>query len=415
MRKGLCFLLAVLMIFQVNIATAKSDPILKVAFTRDGYLWIKENTVEKQITLEKNISNPTWSYDGAWIAFQKNEEIWVYHLAKEKHFKVYHSDATELQWAPDKNILAFNDQGVLNVTDIRGEKPTEFTNVALGVDSYAWLPDGKGFLVSASADLHPDGWTNPILFKIPFGDASTVENLSQKAIKFFTVPSPVKKGDVEVLSIQTTSFKWSSDGKWISFFVSPTASLSMDSNMLCVLSSDGKVFEPVAEMLHTPDWAQWSPNGNSLGYITGSGRIIFGFNNKKLTISEIPALQSTTVTPKNYFDAGFTWHNNNLITVSRSEVREWTSEQTKNPLTALYQINLEKKTQDKITNPPPGYQDSNPLFLQHANKLTWLRSNDKDWDTWIAEPDGKKATKWIENGQFITWYQQKSDFAKKPQ
>lgn len=406
MRKGICLLLLLLLLLPMKTVISKEDQMLMAAFIREDNLWMKEGTQEKQITTEKNVASPNWSYDGKWISYRKKEEIWIYDVTQNRHYRIYQSGGDSVQWAPDKNVLAFTDDGILNVVDVRGEKPCEFENVALGVDYFAWLPDGKGFLASSSANLLPDGWTNPILYKIALKDDLSTQDLTKNVQKFFIVPNPVKKENTEVLSIQAFSFKWSHDGKWISFFVTPTASLSMDSNMLCVLSSNGKVFQPIGEMLHNPDWVQWGPENHMLGYIAGEGRMPFGFQNKKLTIQQMPVFPSKAVTSKNFVDLDFTWQNKHLITVSSLEVSNKSAVSAQKLLPALYQWNLTDGTQRKLTNPPAGFGDSNPLFLPRVQKLTWLRSNEKNRDAWISLPNGEGAMKWIEHVQDITWYQQ---------
>ncbi|MCK9911753.1 DPP IV N-terminal domain-containing protein, partial [Microbacteriaceae bacterium K1510] len=44
---------------------------LRVAFIRDGNLWIKAGEKEVQLTKTGGISGPKWSNDGNWIAYRK--------------------------------------------------------------------------------------------------------------------------------------------------------------------------------------------------------------------------------------------------------------------------------------------------------------------------------------------------------
>ncbi|HJV45433.1 MAG TPA: TolB domain-containing protein, partial [Bacillota bacterium] len=375
---------------------AHAESTLKAAFIREGNLWLKVDKVEKQITNETSVHSPVWSYDGKWIAYTKKDGIWVYETLSKKSYQVYHDGGSNCQWAPDKNVLAFQDGSILDISDIRSEKPKSFTNVALGVGSFSWMPDGNGFLVSSNADLLPDGWTNSILFKVPLGKDLKVEDLTKNVQRFFTIPGNLKKGNIEILAIGTSGFKWSPDKKWISFLVNQTASLSMDSNMLCVLSSDGKKFEPLDEMASGFPF-YWAPTSDLLGYIQGSGRMVFGFKNKSLNIKELPALQSLILTPKNFVDLSFTWESDKNVIVSRSPEQEWSNIPSKWALPILFKINIQNKDQKQISSPPIGYGDFNPEFLYLNQKLTWTRSNWEQNDVWISEPDGTSAKKWIEN------------------
>ena len=146
------------------------------------------------------------------------------------------------KWSPTENIVAFSAVGVLNISDLK-----HFYNIALGVDDYAWQPDGKGFIASSSASLRPDGWTHPILYTISIEGYQNTKYLTNNAKKLFVIPKELGKDDVKILSIGAGSFTYSPNKQWISFVVSPTASWSMDSDMLCVISVDGKNFEVIDE------------------------------------------------------------------------------------------------------------------------------------------------------------------------
>jgi hypothetical protein len=156
--------------------------------------------------------------------------------------------------------------------------------------------------------------------------------------------------------------------------VHPTASWSMDSNMLCVLSSDGKKFEPLDEMASGFEF-NWAPSSNLLGYIQGGGRMIFGFKNKNLKVKELPALQSLILTPENFVDLSFTWQSDKNVIVSRSPEIEWSNKPSKRALPILFRIDIQNKGQKQISFPPIGYGDFNPEFLYLNQKLTWTRSN----------------------------------------
>ena len=101
----------------------------------------------------------------------------------------------------------------------------------LGVSDFEWFPNGKEFIVSSQSSLRPTGWGPIPLYRIPV-DA----NLAKDKIKpFYTI----RTNETDLFAIGTNYFKWSSDGKWVSFLAIPTASWSMDSNTLCVISSKG--------------------------------------------------------------------------------------------------------------------------------------------------------------------------------
>lgn len=387
---------------------APPEPTVKVAYIKDGYLWIKDKGLEQKLTDQK--ANypypPQWSFDGKMILYQKkvpatiNEnqgtenELWVYDLKTKKHRKIFY-DGYNPKWSPIENIVAFQNGGVLNISDL-----TSFYNIALGVDDYAWQPNGKSFIASSSASLRPDGWTNPILYTISLtGGYQNITDLTKNAKKFFVVPKELQKDDVKVPSINAQSFAFSPNKKWISFIVSPTASLSMDSDMLCVISADGKEFTVLDEMI-LEFHPKWSFKDSLLGYIAGGGRIVFGFKDKDLKVTELPAYHTLTLTPKNYADMGFTWVNERSLIVSRVKESEWSNDPEKRPKPSLYFLTLDSQKQLKITTPPKDQGDYKPQYLPSINKITWVRQIDianTKGDLWIADPNGEDAHIWIED------------------
>lgn len=412
-------ILFILCLISPSMVHARSNDLpVKVAFTRDGYLWIKIDGNEEKITDDKAIFSypPQWSSDGKMLLYQKmvegsisdtkqtSNELWVYDTVTKKHQKIFY-DGYNPQWSPIENIIAFTagdaPGGVLNISDLKG-----FYNIALGVGDYVWQPDGKGFIASSVASLRPDGWTHTILYIVSIEHGYKDVPLTNNAKRLFVIPKEVGKGDVKVIAIGTEKLTFSPDGKWISFVISPTASWAMDSDMLAVISADGKDFEVIDEVIleFTPKWAF---NKNLLGYIAGGGRIVFGFKNKDLKVNELPASSSVDLTPEHYADIGFTWVDDNSLIVSRVPETEWSNDPVKRPKPVLYFVTLAGQRQVKLTDPSKGEGDFSPLFLPSINKITWLRKSDfveAAGDLWIADPDGKHAEIWIHGIELYAFY-----------
>lgn len=202
---------------------------------------------------------------------------------------------------------------------------------------------------------------------------------------------------MKILSIGAGSFSYSPNGQWISFIVSPTASWAMDSDMLCVITVDGKGFEVIDEMA-LGFGSKWAYNKNLIGYIAGGGRIVFGFKNKDMKVTELPTYHSLNLTPKNYADMGFTWVNDSSLIVSRVQETEWSNDPKERPQPSLYFVPLSGDQQTKITTPPQEVGDYGPIFLPTINKVTWLRKSDltnEKADLWVADPNGDHAKVWI--------------------
>ena len=408
MRRLLQFLMIALLIFPTIINAETDTSGVKIAFTRDGYLWVKINDKEVALTNNKAVYNyaPQWSFDGQMLLYQKevtgniidtkktSNELWVYDTIAKKHHKIFY-DGQNPKWSPTENIIAFNDEGVLNISNLK-----TFYNIALGVDDYEWQPDGKGFIASSSASLRPDGWTQPVLFTISLKEGyQHIDDLTKNVKELFAIPKEVGIDGTKIPSIGVGSFAYSADKQWISFIISPTASWSMDSDMLAVITADGKKFEVIDEVIleFNPLWAY---KENLLGYIAGGGRIVFGFKNKKLKITELPAYHTVNLTPKEYAEMGFSWVTDNSLIVSRVRESEWSNDPRKRPKPSLYFLTLNGQKQLKITAPLHGKGDFSPIFLPAINKVSWLRKDDTaiaKGDLWVANPNGDNAAVWVRN------------------
>ncbi|MEK3888726.1 hypothetical protein [Bacillus sp. FSL K6-3431] len=181
----------------------------------------------------------------------------------------------------------------------------------------------------------------------------------------------------------------------------------MDSDLLCVITVDGKDFEVIDEVILHLENPKWAYDKNILGYIAGGGRIVFGFKNKDLKVTELPAYHTLNLTPANYAEIGFTWVNDTSLIVSRVKEGEWNNDFKKRPKPALYDVKLSGKMQMKITSPPEGKGDYQPMFLPSINKVTWLRKNvitEDEGDLWISDPNGRNAKVWIDHIQTYAFF-----------
>ncbi|HZG73175.1 MAG TPA: hypothetical protein VEY51_16690, partial [Chondromyces sp.] len=315
----------------ISHAVTESD--VKAGFIRDGDAWILRNKKEKRITTTGNVfSTLKWSPDGKWLLYQEKAsseytdngqqlQIWAYHIETGEKRKIFYNGYSP-SWSPDKNIVAFNAHGILNISDLK-----RFDNMAAGVDSYTWLPDGSGFLLSSAGVLRPDGWTSPALYIKKKNENDSGTNLFKDVKPFFTVPKEIGVNQHKIDAVHASYFSFSPSSKWISFIVSPTASWSMDSNMLCILTNDGKNFEVLDEVVFEVGKPKWAPSSDIIAFISGGGRIVFGFKNKDVKVKEMPA--SGTYTPSNYADLDFDWVTNQSIVTSRVQEKEWSNDFSK--------------------------------------------------------------------------------------
>jgi hypothetical protein len=391
-------LLTILFIFQF-ISVTKAEVPVKAAFVRDHQLWIKEGDQEVQLTSNKYIISPQWSYDGRFIAYIDGDEqgkksnLWIYDTKRKENYKPYPIIETSLfRWSPVANELAYLSGWVLNVTKTKDGRPYGFENVSLGVSEFDWFPNGKEFIVSTQSSRTPTGWEPIKMYRIP-KDMNLNEN---KAKLLYSI----QVDENDLFAVTVGSFKWSHDGKWVSFIGTPTPSWAMDSNPLCVLSSDGKVFKDIGRMLGFSDWFKWAPQANQLAYISGEGR--FFVENKITKIADIEvSTKQAEYTPKGYVDLDLEWLSPSKVIVARSqENKAWKEGRPPTMFTSLYQIDIRSGTQQQITFPKDKEVDVNPQVV--GSYLTWLRKQDETYkgDVWIKHDKQTDANIWIEDVDF---------------
>lgn len=374
---------------------AFAEVSLKAAFIRDHQLWIKEGDKEIQLTAGRYVFNPQWSMDGRFIAFLDGDEkqektyLYVYDSKEKEIYQPYETIETRnFKWSPVANQLAYNAGGVLNVTKSKNGRPHGFENVSLGVSDFAWFPSGKEFIVSSQSNLLPTGWEPVHLFKV-----SADANLNNNKIKpFYTIQT-----NDQLFAIDAVYFMWSADGNWVSFLAMPTASLSNDSNTLCVLSSKGDHFQVVGKMLWYENWIKWAPAKNQLAFISGEGR--FWVENKNAAIADIPVMtKRKEYTPKGFVDLDIEWFTPNQVIVARAkENKEWKEGPVPTMFTALYAINLKSGEQKQITFPKKNELDHAPQVVGSA--ITWFRMTKKghQGDVWIKDGINGIEHLWLKN------------------
>ncbi|WP_456270966.1 translocation protein TolB [Bacillus sp. AK031] len=369
---------------------------LKAAFIRDHQLWPKEGGEESQLTKNRYVYSPKWSFDGRFIAYIDGDEkgektdLFIYDTKQKESYQPYVKvEATNFKWSPIKNQLAYTSGGLLNVTKTKNGRPQGFQNVSLGVSDFEWFPNGKEFIVSSQAELLPTGWGPVRLYKIPV-DAKLA---ADKMRLFYTIETK----EPDLFAISADDFKWSPDGKWVSFLATATASWSTDSNTLCALSSEGDHFQPIGKMLWYQDWMKWAPSTNRLAYISGEGRFLV--ENKKTTIADMPAaVQQKEYTPKGFVDLDLEWFSPESVIVARAkENKEWNEGPVPTMFTSLYAINLRNDRQYQISFPRKKELDEDPQVV--GSKLTWVRKreNAEHGDVWMRNGLTGEERVWINN------------------
>ncbi|MQR93828.1 TolB family protein [Fictibacillus phosphorivorans] len=373
-----------MMISQSNFAEASDR---RAAFIRYDGLWLKEGELERKLVEGPDLTHPKFSSNGTYISYvaRKGKELWVYNRVTRLKRKVFDGDVSLERWSPTESKLSWKSGSVLNVIDLT-RPASSFQNVILGTGNYSWTPDGRGFVVSSSANLEPDGWSPVQLFYVPEnanGDLKKVQNIT-------TLP---KMSDT-FFAIGTTEFKWGMDDQWFAFIACPTASLSADSNTLMVVALDGSKSHIIGNMLDQPNWFNWSPNTKQLGYIKGIGRLTS--ENKRLTVWNPKSGNEINLGYTGYADGDFTWLNDRNIIVSRQIEWGYGVPLEKRAKPFLVSVKVKDGSAKRLTNPARGEADVYPKTLP-GEQLTWIRTNTQSAKVMVKEGSDAPERLWINN------------------
>ncbi|MEH7176734.1 hypothetical protein [Neobacillus vireti] len=393
MKKILVFVLLLLTIIPSAVSAIPHEN-LKAAFVRNNELWIKIKEWEMKITDSGYVRYPKWSFDGSWIAYLKSVkegdvfDLWTYNVKTNKHYKVKENVSDNFQWSPYENKIGF--QVAKNLFTINSGQLGQFIPVAKNVENFSWLPTGNGLLISTKKN--PKLNSDIILSKVILR-----KNEKPMISHFYTI-----NVDNDEILVSTSIFKWSNDKNWLSFLLIPTASLSADGNILSVLSSDGKTFHRVDEMLREDAWFQWAPFNSLLGYIEGTGRE--ATITKQLKVLNAPTMENDVYTPAGFVDRDLTWQNNRTIFVSRSK-ENGEGILDRRPLPSLYKINLSDNKQTQVTAPPVKYGDFRPQVVK--NNLIWIRTDRRNTHVLVSPTYQMNEMVWINNINIGSSYYEK--------
>ncbi|WP_309120049.1 hypothetical protein [Paenibacillus sp.] len=377
-----------------SVARAKElerPPELKGAFIREGDLWLKEGRKERLLAdRSAPVRAVAWSGDGRWLAYETQEpsdEIWVYRVKDGKETKLC-GGCGESAWAHREAKLAYRMDGGVYTVNMSGENglPSRPIRRADGVGRFGWLPDDRGLLAASLPMREGDEWKPLTLYAV------RIRGVDGETKPLITLPGPTER----FLAVSVSPFRWSPDGRWVAFVAEPTASWSMDSNTLCLLSADGARFFAVGKMLSREDWYGWAPGRSRLGYIDGEGR--FEVSNKRFEYKDAPSSIAPSYTPPGVMDLGFAWLRPDLVVVSRAPELSWDEGPVPNAEPSLYALDLKTGSAQRLTRPPEGNGDFHPMYVASAKRLTWVRAAGRPRypaDVWTSTARGAGAAAYI--------------------
>jgi TolB protein len=235
----------------------------RLLFVKDGDLWVYQNGTAFQLATGGAWSQPTWSPDGASLAYVYRgtnfADIFVTDERGESQRRLTDSQSTILDnndwnlrpaWSPDGAQIAFvSDHAsnlpvlwLMNAVDGTGRRQIGTPGLQEeAIDAIAWSPDGEQLAVTAYNDPGP----------------------SQVAlVPLATTGRPVGR----VLTTTPGGAldpAWSPDGAWLAYAGHEGASLEVH-----VLKTDGSGEQRLTQDGFLARAPVWSPDGRHLAYLS---------------------------------------------------------------------------------------------------------------------------------------------------
>lgn len=283
-------------------AEGSSAPALgKLAFVRDGDIWVKPLPDGKAVRLTRDGRNtsPRWSPSGRWLAFEKvfyeevdagsgrklrtvkASELWAMRDSGAGAQRVAPGSSACQSWSPTADTLAYSDgEGIWTVTaTVDLQKPRKVLAEG-GLACRPWSPDGRwlAYVTRRGKDGPggpPRGYDVLAVLAADGGERRELLNTAVTANGPAIVP-----------------WGWSADGRHVLYRLTPiSASLSADGSRLeAIPAQGGKAVTLSESVLGYPDFLAGSPKGDVLAMIDGGGRE--SWTGKRLVLAD-PATGAT--------------------------------------------------------------------------------------------------------------------------
>jgi dipeptidyl aminopeptidase/acylaminoacyl peptidase len=242
---------------QIEREPAAPAPALgKVATIAGGDVWLVDLDSSQQLRLTRDgrNSHPLWSADGQWLAYRKQDTLWVNRVATGEELQVSRSSVDSFTWSPQENRLAYLSAAAgLSVWDHndRSSRTLLAADTALTLASLAWHPNGQ---------------------RLAYQTGGITWGLNQIALDG---TSPLVQYTAPNAQMLPHLAGWSPDGRQLLAWLGPGSALyQADGLPLCVLPVVGGEPRCLADerVLLWPDFVAWSPVTNQLAFIAGAGR-----------------------------------------------------------------------------------------------------------------------------------------------
>jgi Tol biopolymer transport system component len=278
-----------------RLAIAYGGHLFEVAVDGSG---VTQLSREVPAAFDTGVGIAAWSPDGADVAFERADGIWVMNLATWVGRPLAQGSAPA--WSPDGAWIAYRhwsgDIARLAITRPDGSGNRDLSRGSITYGSPAWSPDGRWLVVqredaAADGSLRSGGLS---VFDITTGaehqltgqdDADSDPSWSPDGhrIAFSRYPGHLMAIDLDadpgppvVLSPESgesfDSPRWSPNGQWVAAVRSASCPGEDRCSIVWLVSADGGVSREIPGTTGAVS-VMWSPDGKSIAYVETTGTI----------------------------------------------------------------------------------------------------------------------------------------------
>lgn len=264
-----------------TVAPTPTPQLGQVAYVNGGDIWVKElpDGAARRLTQDGRNSTPRWSLSGAWLAYRKDQMLWVSRTTGAEAKPLFTlTTALDFTWSPlvghAERLAGMSDLGLVTVApayqdpgshqlDLRHLASTQAADAGLAIGGFAWSPDGS-WLAFERLEQAPRAAPRSQGVWCVRADTSS---LPPTMVPITLSPDPAR--------LQYQLAGWAPDGQTILAWerVKTSVAEQLDGSPLLAIPVAGGAPTRITDaMLAHPDFLAWSPNGQQLLVVDGGGR-----------------------------------------------------------------------------------------------------------------------------------------------
>ncbi len=341
--------------------------------------------------------NPTWSPDGAQIAFSRNGNLWVIRISNDPQpvasdLRQLTKDPKEcvwkIAWSPNGKQIAFDSQmgDLTGSASYNDPSTTEIYLINADGSNLRQLTDNQ--LIDAGPSWSPDG-KNIVFFSNRDGDPNyTIKKaFSAKNDGAFQIYSMAADGqNAQRLTNTTTNDMqpaWSPDGKQIAF------SSNRDGNYeIYAMNADGSEPTRLTESLTQDLSPAWLPAPGSASSVSGTIAYASDLDGDfEIWLVNIDGSNLRQLTNNDAMDISPAWSpdGSRLVFVSNRDGND-----------ELYTMNADGSDVRRLTE-TPDTSESFPAWSPDGQFISFDSNRGNNWDVYIAKSDGSNPRRLTEH------------------